>query len=56
MKLTSSITLRPETLVDEEDLKDRVSFNIVLEPATPDDKIKMSIAKYSSGSDGELLS
>jgi len=55
MKLTSAITLKVETLVDDEDLKDRVSFNIVLDSATPDDKIKLSIAKYGSGSAEDWL-
>jgi len=38
MKLTNAKTLKLETLVDDDDLKDRVSFKIVLDPATPDDK------------------
>ncbi len=47
---TNAITLKPETLANDDDLKDRVSFNIVLDPAAPDDKTKISISKYGSGS------
>ena len=55
MKLTNAITLKLDTQVNEDDLKDRVSFNIVLDPAAPDDKIKVSIPKYGSGSAEDWL-
>jgi len=47
MKLTNAITLKLDTQVNEEDLKDRVSFN--------DDKVKVSIPKYGSGSAEDWL-
>jgi len=55
MKLTNVIALKAETLVDDEYLKDRVSFNIVLDTAVPDDKIKVSIPKYGTGSAEDWL-
>ena len=56
MKVTSNcITLKVETLLDDEALKDRVPFNIVLDPTAPDDKIKVSIPKYGGGSAEDWL-
>ena len=55
MKLINAITLKLDTQVNEEDLKDRVSFNIVLDSTFPDNKVKVSIPKYGSGSAEDWL-
>jgi len=57
MKFTSSnaITLKIETSIEDEDLKDRVSFNIALDPEVPEDKVKLSVSKFQGGSAEDLL-
>jgi hypothetical protein len=55
MKTTAAITLREETLQSDEDKKDRVSFNIALDPTDPDDRTKMYVVKFAAGSAEDWL-
>ena len=55
MKTTAAITLREETLQSNEDKKDRVSFNIALDPSDPDDRTKMYVVKFAAGSAEDWL-
>jgi len=49
MKLTAAITLREESTTDEDAGRDKISFNILLDPTDKDDKVKVSIFKFGSG-------
>jgi len=54
MKISAAITLKEE-LVSSEDLSDKVSFNILLDPTDKEDKVKMSIARFGSGTPEEWV-
>jgi hypothetical protein len=55
MKTTAAITLREDSLLSEDDKKDRVSFSIALDPDDPDDRTKMYATKFSAGSAEDWL-
>ena len=55
MKLSSAITLKEESLLSEEERKDRVSFSICLDDTDKDDKVKTYVTKFGSGSAEDWL-
>jgi len=55
MKLSSAITINEESLLSEEERKDRVSFSICLDDTDKDDKVKTYVTKFGSGSAEDWL-
>ena len=55
MKLSAAITLKEESSMDEDASRDKISFNILLDPLDKDDRVKISISKFGPGTAEDLI-
>ena len=55
MKQTAAIKLKEETLLTEDDKKDKVSFSVAIDSTEPDDKVKMSVTRFGTGTAEDWL-
>ncbi len=51
----SAITLKEETILADEDKKDRLSFNIIIDPAVAEDRTKIYVTRFGGGSAEDWL-